>query len=134
MKNKYLYIIWAGMYLLCAVLGFLPEPEGAVYWLLFFIGMMFFIPPGVILWQAVKAGDKRNVRAIRTISILWLCVMLVLLVANLMSVGATQAVGTALYYMLIVLASPMICCQIWVAATFGFGCLLTASLQYLRKH
>lgn len=133
MKYKYLYIIWAGMYLLCAALGFLPEPEGAVYWLLFGIGMMFFIPPAVILCQAIRTENRKQVKAVMWISISWLSVMLMMLVANFLSIGATEAVGTALYYMLVVMASPMVCSQIWVAPMFAFGCLLTASVQYLRK-
>lgn len=133
MKNKYLYITWAVMYLLCALLGFLPHPQGAVYWLLFLISVMFFIPPAVILYQAIHHDDKKHVRIVRNLSIAWLCVMLVMLVVNLLSIGSSRAVGTALYYMLVVLASPMICAQIWVAPMFGFGCLLTASIQHLRK-
>ena len=133
MKYKYLYILWAGMYLLCAGLGFLPNPEGAAYWLLFGIGMMFFVPPGVILCQAIRSEDKKQVKAVMRISISWLSVMLVMLVVNFLSISATEAVGTAMYYLLVVMASPMVCSQIWVAPMFAFGCLLTASVQYLRK-
>ena len=133
MKYKYLYIAWVGMYLLCAALGFIPKPEGVVYWLLFFIGMMFFLPPAAILWKAIREKNAKQVKAVWWISIGWLSVMLILLVANFLSVGSAASVGLALYYLLVVMASPMVCSQIWVAPMFAFGCLLTASWQFLRK-
>ena len=133
MKYKYLYMMWAGMYLLCAVLGFLPDPQGLVYWLLFFISMLFFVPPVWILVQAIRQKNRRQVKAVLVISISWLILTLCLLVVNFLSVTATQAVGTAMHYLLTALASPMICSQVWVVPMFAFGCLLTASWQQLRK-
>ena len=133
MKYKYLYIMWAGMYLLCAGLGFLYDPQGVVYWLLFFIGMLFFVPPVWILVQAIRQNNRRQIKAVFVISIVWLLLTLFLLVMNFLSVASTEAVGTAMYYLLTALASPMVCSQVWIAPMFLFGCLLTASRQYLRK-
>lgn len=133
MKFKYLYLMWAGMYLLCAVLGFLPAPQGLVYWLLFFISMLFFVPPVWILVQAIRQKKRRQVKAVLVISILWLSLTLFLLIVNFMTVASSQAVGTAMYYLLTALSSPMICSQVWVMPMFAFGCLLTASWQQLRK-
>ena len=133
MKYKHLYLMWAGMYLLCAILGFLPHPQGISYWLLFFIAAVFFVPPFWILVQALRQGNRRQVKAVLTISAIWLGLTLVLLIVNFLSVASSQAVGTAMYYLLTVLSSPMICSQIWIVPMFCFGCLLTASWQYLRK-
>ena len=30
MNKKLLYVLWSGLFILCAALGFLPEPEGAL--------------------------------------------------------------------------------------------------------
>lgn len=133
MKYKYLYIMWAGMYLLCAGLGFLSPAQGLVFWLLFFIGMLFFVPPVWILTKALREQNRRQVKALLTVSAAWLGLTLVLLIVNFLSVASPEAVGTAMYYFLTVLSSPMICSQIWLAPMFCFGCLLTASWQYLQK-
>ena len=34
MKKKSLFALWGGLFLLCAGLGFIPEPAGAVRWVL----------------------------------------------------------------------------------------------------
>ena len=133
MKYKYLYMMWALMYLLCAGLGFISHPQGISYWLLFFISAVFFVPPFWILIQALRQGNRRQVKAVLAISIAWLGLTLCLLVANFLSVASSQAVGMAMYYLLTVLSSPMICSQIWIVPMFCFGCLFTASWQYLRK-
>ena len=133
MKYKYLYFLWAGMYLLCAVLGFLPEPQGIVYWLLLFISLLFFVPPVWILLQAIRQKNRKQVKAIWVVSLVWLGLTLFLLILNFMTVASSQAVGTAMYYLLTALASPMICSQVWVVPMFLFGCLLTASWQQLRN-
>ena len=133
MKYKYLYLMWAAMYVLCAVFGFLPEPTGILYWLLFFLSLLFFVPPVWILVEAIRQKNRKQVKAILVLSVTWLALTLVLLVVNFLTVGATQAVGTAMYYLLTALASPMICSQVWVVPMFCFGCLLTASWQFLRK-
>ena len=133
MKYKYLYLIWVGMYVLCAVFGFLPDPTGILYWLLFFLSLLFFVPPVWILVEAIRQGNRKQVKAILVLSVIWLSLTLVLLVVNFLTVGATQAVGTAMYYLLTALASPMICSQVWVVPMFLFGCLLTASWQHLKK-
>ena len=133
MKYKYLYILWMLMYLLCAGLGFLHQPGSVVYWLLFFISLLFFVPPVWILTQAIGEKNRRQVKAVLVISLVWLGLTLCMLVANFLSIASSQAVGTAMYDILIVVSSPMICSQIWVVPMFLFGCLLTASWQFLRK-
>ncbi len=133
MSNKTWYWIWGGMDILCAALGFIPGPQGALYWLLFGVSVGFFLPPAAILYGAVKKEDRKTVKTIQTLCLIWFAVMLVMLIVNLASISASAAAGTAVYYLLIVLSSPMICSQIWVVPMFGFGCLLTVCRQYLRK-
>lgn len=133
MKIKTLSILWADMFLLCAGLGFIPNPQGLAYGLLVVAALAFFVPPVLILVKAKKSGDGKPIRVIRNLSILWLSVTLIFLVANLASIGASAAMGTALYYMLIVVSSPMICGQIWALSLFLWACLLMASLHLLKK-
>ncbi|MBQ7331221.1 MAG: hypothetical protein IJW94_05480 [Oscillospiraceae bacterium] len=133
MKIKTLSILWADMFLLCAGLGFIPNPQGVGYGLLVVAALAFFVPPALILVKAKQANDKKPIRVVRNLSIAWLSATLIFLVANFASIGASAAMGTALYYMLIVISSPMICGQIWVLSLFLWACLLMASLHLLKK-
>lgn len=133
MTKKKLYISWGGMFVICAALGFIPEPKGAAYWSMFLFSLIFFVPPTILLYKAIKGSDRKELQRIRAISLTSLGLTLAALVLNFLSVDATAAAGTAVYYILIVVSSPMICGQIWVVSLFLWGCLLTASWQNLRK-
>ena len=133
MTKKKLYIFWGGMFVICAALGFIPAPKGAAYWSMFLFSLIFFVPPTILLYKAIKGSDRKELRRIRTISLISLGLTLLALMLNFLSVDATAAAGTAVYYILIVVSSPMICGQIWVLSLFLWGCLLTASWQNLRK-
>lgn len=133
MRNKTLWILWANAYFLCALLGFVPNPQGAIYALLVGAAVLFFLPPGVLLYRAAKAKDRKTLSRLRLVSILWLSLTLLLLVVNLATVGASAAAGTALYYLLVFFSSPMICGQIWVLSLFLFALILTTSHHFLKK-
>ena len=134
MTKKNLYIAWAIMYALCAALGFVPAPEGALYGLLFMLSLAFFIPPAVLLYQAVQRSDLATVRLVRALSMASLIATLVALVLNLLSVGGTVEAGRFAYYLLILVSSPMVCNQAWFPSLFLWACLLVTSWQELRKH
>ena len=66
MKKQHLYWIWLGLYGLCAGLGFIPAPEGALKWLL----VALALHPGQVLtrhdlitevWDTTWVGDERIV-------------------------------------------------------------------------
>ena len=42
MKNKHLFWIWGGLFILCALLGFIPQPEGFLKGLLILVSIAFF--------------------------------------------------------------------------------------------
>ena len=134
MTQKNLYIAWGVLYALCAALGFVPEPQGALYGLLFMLSLAFFIPPAVLLYRAIPREDLATVRLIRTLSMASLITTLIVLVLNLLSVGGTREVGRLAYYLLIVVSSPMICNQVWFPSLFLWACLMVVSWQQLRKH
>ena len=133
MTKKNLYIAWGVLYALCAVLGFIPEPQGALYGLLFLLSLAFFIPPTVLLYRAIPREDLATVRLIRTLSLLSLSATLVMLVLNLLSVGGTREAGRFVYYLLILVSSPMVCNQIWFPSLFLWACLMVVSWQQLQK-
>ena len=134
MTKKNLYIAWGVLYALCAALGFVPNPEGALYGLLFMLALSFFIPPALLLYRAVQRQDLATIRLIRVLSLVSLFGTLVLLVLNIMTVGATAEIGNLVYYLLILVSCPMVCNQVWVVSLFLWACLMVVSWQQLRKH
>ncbi len=131
--GKY-YIAWAVLFAICAGLGFIHKPEGMAYAGMLIFALVFFIPPTVILTKSIHRDRKKDVKAVFFISLASLLLTLVVLVLNFLSVDATELVGDILYGILTVVSAPMICGQIWVISLFLWGCLLTASMQYLWKN
>ena len=56
-----------------------------------------------------------------------------MLVVNVLSVLRSQLLGNILYYMLVILSSPMVCSGYWALSLFLWACLLVYSLQQLKK-
>ena len=133
MTKRNLYIFWAALYVLCAVLGFAPNPKGAEYGFLLVLSLIFFIPPIVLIYKAAKRGDVAELKRIRLISLIWLWLTLVMLALNFLSVSFTATAGNFVYWLLIVASSPMVCGQIWVIPIFLWGCILSASWQEIFK-
>ena len=75
MKNKTLYLIWGGLFILCGLLGFIPEPSGFLKGLLMALSMIFFIPGWILLYRG-------QAKAVRNLSAVSLAVTLFLLILN----------------------------------------------------
>ena len=129
MKKILLYCIWVCMYILCVGLAFIQDPPTATKIALLIIALLFFVPGGMLLWDALKSGDQKGVLQIRIISIVSLSLTLVAFAANLMSIAAPKAVGDALYDVLILVSAPMVCSQYWIVSLFLWACLLSASFS-----
>lgn len=129
MHNRTYYFSWAGMYILTGLLGFITAPNGFVKALMVLLAIGFFVPPALLL----KQGDTKDVRTVRNISIVYLCVTALLLVCNVASVLGSEALGTGLYALLIFLSAPMVCGQYWILSLFLWACLLMISLKMLKK-
>ena len=129
MEKKNVRYIWAGLFILTALLGFITEPNGLIKALMVISALAFFVPPAYLL----KQGDMQDVRLVRNLSIASLVTTAALLVLNVMSVLASEAVGTGLYALLILLSAPMVCSQYWALSLFLWACLLMVSLKKLKK-
>ena len=77
--------------------------------------------------------DFQDIKLVRNLSLVSLITTTVLLVLNVMSVLASEAVGTGLYALLIFLSAPMVCSQYWALSVFLWACLLMVSLKLLKK-
>ena len=133
MSNKTLYYIWGGLFIFCALLGFIPQPEGIVKALMVVSSLVFFVPGSMLLYLNKDAADQSAIRAVRTLSIISLSVTLVLLVLNFLSGNASDAMGDFLYGLLVTLSAPMVCSQYWFIPLFLWACLLMTSLSLGKK-
>ena len=130
MKKSTLYLLWAGLFIICAGLGFIQGVPVAIRLLL---TLAFFVPPALLLYRAGQEGDRRTPELIRTLSFLSLLLTLVLLVLNFLSALGSRFIGDLVYYILIIVSSPMILCGYWVLSLFLWACLLMASRKLLKK-
>ena len=133
MTNQKITMVWAFLYGVCAALGFIPNPTGALSGLMIVLSVAFFIPPAILVYRGVKQRDFFLLKKIRYTSLIWLALTTLALILNFLSVEASDAAGTVLYWLLILVSSPMICSQMWIVPIFLWGCLLTVCLQYREK-
>ncbi len=133
MKKAILYMVWVLMFILCAALGFLSEPAGFGKVLMVGLAVLFFLPPGLLLWEGWRTKDRKNLRLLCLISLSSLAVTLALMVANLLSVLASDAVGTVLYYALVILGTPMMCSQYWFLGPVLWAAVLFTGLELSKQ-
>ncbi len=129
MKKRNLYIAWGVFYLFCTVLGFIPAKEGGFFALCMGLGLGFFVPPMLLMCR----GEKKTVQLVTTLSGVSLAATALMLVLNVLTVGASAAVGEMFYWLLILVSSPMICIQVRGISLFLWACLLFAGLGKLKK-
>lgn len=132
-KAKKLWIIWAAAYVLCTVCAFFPVSQGALSGLFLLLSLGFFVPPGLLIYEAVQRKNYNTLKLIRTLSLISLGLTLLTILLNFVSIQASDTWGLVLYWMLILVSTPMICSQVWVVGLFGWACLLMVCLKYLKK-
>ena len=132
MKKSTLFGLWAGLFIICAGLGFIPSPAGGLRILLTALSIGFFVPPAVLLYRAKQTGAGHTLQLLRNLSALSLLATLVLLVLNFLSAFWPKFWGDLLHGMLVVVSSPMVCSGYWALSLFGWACLLMVSLKLLK--
>ena len=106
MNKKVLFTLWGALFILCAALGFIPEPAGGLRWLMTGLSLVFFLPPAVLLY---RQQNRNTLLLIRNLSALSLGLTLVTLVLNFALAVRSETLGTLLHYILAVISSPMLC-------------------------
>lgn len=132
--KKWLYALWGGLYSVCALCGFIPEPEGAVRGLLTALSVAFFVPPVILLVQADRQKDTDTLKLVRNLSLGSLGLTLAALMGNLAFATGSETLGSVLHGVLVIVSSPMVCSGYWALSLFLWACLLTAARKLLRKH
>ena len=133
MKKSTLYVLWGCLFIICAGLGFIPQPAGAARVVLTALSLAFFVPPAWLLHRAARDRDLPTLRLVRGLSALSLGLSLTLLVLNVLSALSSEWLGNILYYVLVIVSSPMVCSGYWALSLFLWACLLMVSLQQLKK-
>ena len=132
MKKWILYGFWVVEFILCASLGFIHNANAVGKVFQTILSLLFFVPPAILLVDAIRKKERGELLRLIIISAVSLALTMVLLVANVLSVGTTKAVGDALYAVLVVVSSPMVCSRYWLLSLFLWACLLMGAL-YGRK-
>ena len=133
MKQSTLFSLWGILFVICAALGFIPQPEGVWQTLLTALSLVFFLPPSLLLYRAAKTGRRGTVRAVRDLALLSLVVTTLVLLANFLSLHGSKFTGDFLHALLVIVSAPMICSGHWVLPLFCWACLLFAGNQILKN-
>lgn len=133
MNTKGLYGIWLILFVICACLGFLPEPAGMAGVLCTLLAVLFFVPPALILHQSWRKKDWENIRLVRNLALGSLILTLVILIGNFFTLAAPEWVGNVLYAVLIIVSAPMICGQIWLISLLLWAALMWTCIFLLRR-
>ena len=133
MSNTVLYALWGGLYLLCGGLGFVTAPGATLRLLMILLSIARFIPPFALNRRAAAQRDGRTLALIRNLSGIWLILTGVLLVANILSVMASETLGNILHGLLTIVSSPLVCSNSWALAIFLWACVFFDARSKLKK-
>ncbi len=131
--ERTLWILWGAAYALCAVLGFVPDPEGGVLALSVLAGLLFFVYPAWLLGLAVQKKDRKGLSRLRNLSLGSLGLTTLVLIANMLAVQGSETLGNVLHGVLILVSVPMLCLRVWVLSLFFWACLLVIARKQLRE-
>lgn len=125
-KGK-LALAWGILYVICTIFGFINTQNGLLQAIFALFSLGFFLPGGILLYEAVEEKDRKTVLYIRRISIASLSLTVLTLIGNVLTLPAAEAVGDRMYGLLVVVSTPMISSQMWVISLFLWACLLMGS-------
>jgi len=134
MKKKItLWSIWGILYIICVPFSYIAEPTATQSAALLILGLVFFAPGLLLLFDALKKEDKKTLLTLRWISGLSLGLTLCLLVANVFSALGSPALGETLYGFLALVSVPMLCCRQWAASLLIWAMIFFATLFKMPK-
>ena len=133
MKKSTLYYIWLGAFALCFLLSLIEKPSAPLQVAMTIFSLGFFVPPVCLMVKAHREQDKKSLKTLRKIAIIALALTLLLFILNIMSLAWSEAFGTFLYYVLVFVSVPAVCCKSWALSLFLWACLLSATFLKDQK-
>lgn len=133
MKQRNLWLLWLCLYVICLIAGFIPNPTGFGKVLLILLSAGFFVPGGLLLYDAHCRQDKKALMSIRLISLGSLVLTVVFFIANLLSVFVSDVAGTVLHVFLNIVSVPMFAMQYWLVSLFLWSCLFIGTFIRLYR-
>lgn len=134
MNKTFWYGIWAILFAACAVLGLVSQVGNTLRVLMVLLALAFFVPPTVLMAQAISSGDRKTLRRIRNLSALSLLATLVLMVVNIAAaLRVSEKLGQVLHVLLVLVSSPMNCMGNGLVSLFLWACLLMVGIGHSRK-
>ena len=132
MKAKTLFILWGGLFVLCAALGFVNTESVAAQVLMTTLSIAFFIPAALLLYKCEESSNRSIALLVRNFSAASLLLTAALLIANFLSVLAPAWLGNMLHIILVIVSAPMICSGYWVLSLFLWACLMIYAIKLLK--
>ena len=133
MKRSTLWLLWGVFYIICAGLGFIPQPEGIVRAMLFVLSLLFFVPPGVLLYEARRHSDRALLRRLRILALASLILTQLMLIANILAAPYSEELGTAMHILLGLVSAPMFCSNYFAVPLFLWAVVLIMSFTKKKE-
>lgn len=135
MKTNQLYLYWLYLFIFCAAMGFIQERNPLVTALLMLLTLAFFVPGALLLYHAIREGDRKHLRNVLIISACSLGVTMLLFIANTLTVLApdNDLLGRILYAVLVVFSAPMMCAPYQSISMFLWACLMFTAISHWKK-
>ena len=133
MKAKILYPVWGVLYIICVLLGAIPQPHPAAEVALAALSLLFFVPAGLLLADAWKTRNHSRLKQLCIISACSLGLTLLALVGNFLSVFCSELAGDILYILLLAVSAPMLCCPYWALSLLLWAILFFTALTAQKK-
>ncbi len=133
MKERVLYCIWAGLYIICVGMGTITERTPALHIILTVLALAFFVPAVILLYDGLRTGSKKMLLRLRILSLCSLLLTLSMIVLNIVAVRADEQVGLVLNDLLILCSAPMFCSYWRGLSIFLWACVFVSSFPRMWK-
>ena len=135
MKDKQLYLYWLYLFIICAALGFIQDRGPLVTALLTIAGLLFFLPPAMLLYRDSRSTERKHIRPIALISLaaLILSAALLLLYWALLARSGSDLAANIAYAALAVFSTPMLAMPAPALSLFLWACLLFTALHFRKR-
>ena len=128
LRYRTLYILWAVLFVLTAVLGLAVTPKTVgVRLAMQLAAAVFFLPPWLILTKAKAESSAHHRNLIRLLAAAALVLAMVMICLNIVAVHWSEGAAAAINIVTTVVTAPMVCGDAYVLSLFLWATLLVGS-------